>query len=41
MVEPADLIADSHHKHFHQHLSKMVDLFMEYDILKWHAIVSF
>ena len=41
MAELADLLADSHHKHLFQHLSKMVDLFMEFDILKWHAIVSF
>ena len=39
MVELAYLLADSHH--FFQHFSKMVDLFMEFDILKWHAIVSF
>ena len=41
MVELADPIADSQQKHFYQHLSKMVDLFMEYEILKWHAIISF
>ena len=41
MVEIADLFADSLQKNFFQHLSDLLQFFMDCDIQKWHAIISF
>ena len=41
MIEIGDLFADSLHMQFSQHLSDLLHCFMNFDIQKWHAIISF
>ena len=41
MIEIADLLAEARDKQFYLQPSNILDLFMEYDVQKWHTIVSF